>query len=187
LIKLLNTHAQARTLTGTLCSHASSITLAWMCYAVFPYLLASHSVAGAPAESLLAYCSVKQSISYFLSSLIPSPPHISPTFNKTHVSNESYGPGSLSPSTYPFFLLLHSSHNIHLLCDMVICSLRGGESVTCRLAPSSYDTRWHSTAVRALTRPGSDDQIIFLTAFISHIPMCHPDNRSHTIRTKPMK
>lgn len=72
-----------------------------------------------------------------------------------------------------------------LLGAMVICPLRGGESVTCRLAPSSYDTRWHSTAVISSTKPGSGDQIISHPASISHILMCHSENRSHAIRMKP--
>lgn len=70
---------------------------------------------------------------------------------------------------------------------MVICPLRVGESVTCRLAPSSYDTRWHSTAVIDSAELGSGDQIIFLPAFIYHFLMCYSDNRSHTIRMKLIK
>lgn len=81
------------------------------------------------------------------------------------------------PRPFLFFLHLHPQ----LPGGAVICPLRGGESVTCHVAPSSYDTRRHSTAVRASTELGSGDQIITLPGFISHIVLCYPENRSHAI------
>lgn len=163
-------------------------TNTWMCYTVFPYLLASHSVAGVPAESLVAYCSVKQSTSSSCSHSLPhhlTSDSLLSRITQNAVSNESHRSTCLTPSTSPLFSFLHL-----LPClpgAMVICPLRGGESVTCRLAPSSYDTRWHSTAVIASNESGSGDQIISHPASISHILMCRTENRSHTIRMKPTK
>lgn len=91
----------------------------------------------------------------------------------------------LNPIYYPLLFFRPSSSLLRLPGGMVICPLRGGESVTCRLAPSSYDTRWHSTAVIASTKPGSGDQIIFLSASISHIHMCCTDNRSQSEWNQP--
>lgn len=81
------------------------------------------------------------------------------------------------PRPFLSFLHLHPQ----LPGGAVICPLRGGESVTCHVAPSSYDTRRHSTAVRASTELGSGDQIITLPGSISHIVLCYPENRSHAI------
>lgn len=72
----------------------------------------------------------------------------------------------------------------HLPGGAVVCPLRGGESVTCHFAPSSYDTRWHSTPVRASAALGSGDQIIALPGSIPHIPAHYPENRSHAICVK---
>lgn len=79
----------------------------------------------------------------------------------------------------PFLTFLHL--HPQLPGGAVICPLRGGESVTCHVAPSSYDTRRHSTAVRASTELGSGDQIITLPGSISHIAPCYPEKRSHAI------
>lgn len=100
-----------------------------------------------------------------------------------YLLNPIYFSPSLLPLSLPCLLLLLP----RLPGRMVIRPLRGGESVTCRLAPSSYDTRWHSTAVIAFTGPGSGDQIISPPASISHILMCYTENRSRTIRMKPAK
>lgn len=81
------------------------------------------------------------------------------------------------PRPFLSFLHLHPQ----LPGGAVICLLSGGESVTCHVAPSSYDTRRHSTAVRASTELGSGDQIITLPGSISHIVLCYPENRSHAI------
>lgn len=72
-----------------------------MCCTVFPYLLASHSVAGVPAESLIARCRVKQSTSSFRSSFPPSPPYIGPTFIKNHTKRDIKWKPSLSPPLLP--------------------------------------------------------------------------------------
>lgn len=125
------------------------------------------------------------------------PPHSLP-HRRTHFYHKSYKIGyqmkaitllplphlplPFSSSSQSFLLLLPS-----LPVGAVICPFRGGESVTCRLAPSSYDTRWHSTAVIDSTGPGSGDQIISLPASISHVLMCYTENRSHAIRMKPAK
>lgn len=89
----------------------------------------------------------------------------------------------------PIHISLHSLYISvpHVPGGMVICPLRRCESITCRCAPSLYDTRWHSMVVMASTESGSVDQIISLSGSISHILMCCRENRSHAVGTEPAK